>query len=629
MKQQQWKFLTALMASVSLLAACQMANPTQTKRGDQTLVNGSKAGAVDTSLQQQGDATVFGKVTDTAGKPVGGATVFSGASKTTTDGSGAFTLKVNAGRFVNVKVTKPGYIIRDGVVAALANERVNVAIALKPKDEKLTRISAAEGGKAVSSDGQVQLIFEPGALSANADVRVTWLDPTGDAKRPAAFKVMQTASASDTMQVSGDVTASQTILNDTDLPGPLETYAYDETRKFFSPVSFAGVELSAPLEEGDKAKLRMRVSDEVLKEMLESGDLKIPDDLNKEIYPCFFWNDEAMDPAIAAGLPVGWDKPALSKVVKDDGVYWFEYTLRDTNMQTASSYRTFASDEVTQTKVELIVGGGRRVVDAAGVIGALIERSSDEQYDLKGIQTVLKGAPDQGNYFSSAYPNLVRPDVPTQGYTGTNLATVFTAETTTYKKKKGKGGYRVLDITLDTTETETLTAAEVFEKWDRNGQFTLIVPTGAPYTIIPPTYMGVTPPTVTGTASLPDPDCTTTTDALGNVTTSCTVKPAYVNPIYYYTDAKVNVTLTGPEVTAGQDFWVEYTVAGVKYKEKYTAPLNITVPRNETGTGQPFTLDLVYNDLLTSDEGPLFSGSLLPGAQYNTTVKVMYSAVGK
>lgn len=567
MKKIQWGMLAGLAASVSLVAACQVKPPVAPPQegtigsGNNRPAAGGNAGNLGNtpntgSMVQVGDATIRGKVLDENGNPVAGATVMSGTSKTLTGADGSYSLKVKAGEIVNIKVLKDGFILRDSNLPVVKGETLEVNSSLVKADEKVTPITASKGGTAVSADGLTQLVFPAGALQGDANVQVTWLNPVENESRPAAFSVLQVA---DTAKQGGSEDASPaqndipkvTALNTTDLPGPLETKAYGD-RKFFSPVSFAAISMSNKLKDGESATLRMAISQEVLDDMFRQGDLK-ESDLGQEIFPCFAWSaDEST-----------WDKPALSKVVKDaDGKYWFEYTVRANSMSApAAGYSVKqVGDQQGSARVELQVGGGRRVVDGTFTYGALVERSSNEAYDFKGFSgTTFTG----NNYYSPSVGNLIRPNVTTTNYTGT-----------------------VYGATMGSAE---------FVKWDREGMFRLAFPPGAKYQITAPSKFGLSPaePTRSGTTATATQAYLTPNPNV-NATQTQSIAATYIKPFYYYTDAKLVLTLSGINEPDGKQYTVNYTLGGAAQPAATATTagntLTFTFARNAAGSSQRFVL---------------------------------------
>jgi Carboxypeptidase regulatory-like domain len=613
MKQQQWGLVAGLAATISMVAACNLNPPTKAVDAEGTIGSnnsGSRGGTVTPvkpttpggnlgGTTQTGDATIKGKVLDEAGKPVAGATVMSGTSKTITGADGSYTLMIKAGEAVNIKVIRDGFILRDSVIPVEVGQTLEVNSNLVAADSKVTRIAASAGGKAVSSDGKTELVFPAGALKGDADVRVTWLDPSENLSRPAAFTVQQVADTGktggtedETAAPSGKAEPSVSALNASDLPGPLETKAYGD-RKYFSPVAFANVTMSNELKPGETATLRMAVSPEVLDDMLRSGDLK-ESDLGQELYPCFSWD---------AGES-SWDKPALSKVVKDDaGQYWFEYTVRASSMTPAvAQFQTLqVGDESGQARVELVVGGGRRVVDGTYTYGALIERSSNEAFDHKGLKDVtIKGGQDWtntgGHYRAPGRTNLSRPDVKTTSYTGTNYAAAMGAAT--------------------------------FDKWDREGVFRLAFPPGERFEINSPTVWGIRASEAdrtgvterAGQAYLtPDPS------GRSNATQTQTIASTYVKPFFYHTDANLTIKLVDGSDPDGTSYEVIYTVDGAQKTANLTSSaksLKLTLPRRADAKPQTWALKTLQSEAYVSDTKAVTTG-LKVGESKTVEVKLV------
>ncbi|MNS18336.1 hypothetical protein D3C72_500260 [compost metagenome] len=602
MKKSQWGMVAGLAASVSMVAACNLSKPVSQVAPEGTIGSGNQAGvkpgnttggnlgnnANTGTMTQVGDATIRGKVLDKDGNPVAGATVMSGSSKTITAADGSYTLKIVSGEAVNIKVLKDGYVLRDSILPVAKGEMLEINSSLVKADKNVTPINAAAGGKAVSSDGKTELIFAPGALKGDADVRVTWLNPVESASRPAAFKIAAVADAgpvggsADETPAAVTPVPAVTALNTTDLPGPLETKAYGD-RKFFSPVSFAAITMSNSLKEGESATLRMEISDEVLADMRKNGDLK-DSDLGQDIFPCFSWSaDEST-----------WDKPALSKVVKDEkGKYWFEYTVRASSLSPAvASYQTLqVGDTQGSARVELQVGGGRQVVDGTFTYGALVERSSSPAYDFKGINATMSS----GQYHSPSVSNLIRPNVATTNYTGTIYGPVM--------------------------------GVDEFGKWDREGMFRLAFPPGAQYQITGPKAYGIFPAdnARTGTTAraaqaylLPDPT--------RNAVQTQSIQATYVKPFYYYTDGTVTVTLDGvSSESANASYKFNYTVDNAAKSADVTASNNkisFKLPRNAAGSAQKFQVKSIVGTSFSSGDGQTPSGNLPVGGSLALTVKM-------
>lgn len=614
MKLKKLGVATAFAVSVSVVAACQLGAPTQTdgpasrQTGKATSPSGQTGGDALTQvpLRQKGDALIQGKVLDANGQPVAGALVIAGESATKTGADGSYSLKVDSGAAVNIKVIKDGFILRDSSLPIGSGETLAIDAQLVKADANVTRIVAAEGGKAVSSDGDVELVFPAGALKGDGNVRVTWLDPMAGESKPAAFTIMQVGdtgatggtadpAATDASQTTPAEPAGPMVstLNTTELPGPLETTAYGD-RKYFSPVAFADVTMNQELKEGASATLRMAVSDEVLQDMLAQGDLK-ESDLGQELFPCFSWSSDEST----------WDKPALSKVVKDEnGKYWFEYTVRANNMSGgggAAGYQTLqVGDDLGEARVTLVVGGGRRVVDGTFTYGALIERSSDSAYNFKGIQATLQGGQDWtnsgGHYRAPGRSNLVRPNVPTTNYTGT-----------TYAQTMG---------------------ADPFSQWDRNGMFRLAFPPGERFEINSPTVFGLRAGDRAGTTERAA-QAYLAADPTGqsSATQVQSIPATYVQPFYYHTDASVKVTMQSDVPVPDQAFTVKYTWRGEAKEATFSSAsgaLTVTgLARNAAGSQQSFTLTGLSGDKGWSKKiGSTPSVTLKPGQAGALTVEM-------
>lgn len=244
------------------------------------------------------DAKVSGRVLDVNGKPIAGMRVntYNGFTAVT-DERGNFTIDVKGQDGLRLDMSKPGYLNRQVNVSVSAGEIGNVNLAMKPLDAKVTTISAATGGSAFSADGKSQMIFPPGALTKDSDVRLTWMDPMPSANFPHAFG---------------------------ELPGPLVTRtlpsgagAGDGEEVTIPPIAFTALEFTrGRLAPGAQATLRMKVNPEALRLAGDNIDFNNPVTLQQ---PCYDFDR-------ATGL---WTKPALSKLEKDaDGTVWFIYTVR-------------------------------------------------------------------------------------------------------------------------------------------------------------------------------------------------------------------------------------------------------------------------------------------------------------
>jgi hypothetical protein len=536
-------------------------------------------------------------VRDQAGKPVAGARVQAGGASAVSGPDGAYALDVEASPSLNVKVLKDGFVLRDASFPVLAGQALGVDIAVVPADAGRTRIVAATGGKAVSADGRVVLAFPPGALSRDAAVRVTWLDPT-DTPAPAAYTIRQ-------LDAPGAAPAI-TELNDTQLPGPLETTAYGD-RKFFSPVAFADVAMTAPLAEGASAELRMKVSKEVHDEMRAAGDLADAD-LGQDIFPCFSWNADGST----------WDKPALSKVERDDaGDYWFVYAVRANAMSASPVYHVQQlGDEDGQATVSLVVGGGRRVVDGTFTYSALVERSSDPQYDWRGASYVdgttsgvtIEGGADWtaagGHYRAKNRANLRRPSVRTQSYTGTTYGQVI--------------------------------GSENFAKWDRQGMFQLAYAPGDRFEIEPPAVYGVKPTPArregtTSTAAKPYLPEALSASITQSLVQQQTIPATYVMPFFYFTDCALTLMLTGERPGAG-DARLTFSLDGGAVQalaQPYAegaGKLTFKLPRNAAATPRSWILDRLVIGDYASQPGLPVSTSLPVGGSATVTVKMLLVA---
>ena len=574
--------------------------------GDGLTVSGDLAhGTVDRDALMKpgeftpGPAKLSGYVKDEAGQPVPGATVTAGGMKATTDANGYWALDVQSSPLMNVKVLKSGFILRDASFPVQTNQNLLVDVSVVKASDNQSRISAAAGGKAVSADGQAELIIPPNALKADADVRVTWLNPV-DSAAPSAFTLKQAEDAE-----AGPVPETKIReLNSTQLPGPLETTAYGD-RKFFSPVSFADVSMTENLKDGESATLRMKVSKQVYDDMTAAGDLK-DSDLGQEIFPCFSWNADGST----------WDKPALSKVEKDDQGYWFVYTVRANNMSTPAGYRQLQiGDQNGQARVELVVGGGRRVVDGTFTYSALIERSSDPEFDLKGAQYLngkttgvkLVGGADWsgtgGHYRATNRSNLARPTVTTQNYTGTTYAQIM--------------------------------GTDKFDKWDRNGMFQLAYAPGDKFEINPPNVYGVKPTPekqngTTSTAAKPYLPAELSFSITRNIVQQQSIPATYVLPFYYHTDATLSLTLTG-ELPDSGDAVISYTLDGGASQAKTTSftkgqSLTFKFPRNAAAKPRNWELEKLTIGDYTSDPKSNLSASLPVGGSVSASLKMILVA---
>ncbi|MEB3284000.1 MAG: carboxypeptidase-like regulatory domain-containing protein [Candidatus Sericytochromatia bacterium] len=564
----------------------------------------AKGSEVLTPIQSApGFAEISGIVKDLAGKAVPGAVVRVGNQTAVTSNDGRYKLTVGSASLVNVKVSKTGYILRDSSIPVSKDQKLVLDVALVKADQNITRISSAIGGTARSADGSAELILPPGALKGDADVRVTWLKPIADPKTPAAFRLQQT-------DANGDL--SVTELNDTELPGPLETMEY-QNRRYFSPVSFADVAMSNGLQAGASAQLRMAVDPQVAQAMLSAGDLT-ESNMGQEIFPCFSWN---ADTSV-------WDKPALSKVERDaDGKYWFVYTVRANNMTAApAAYRQLfqLGDDQGSATVTLIVGGGRRVVDGTYIYSALIERSSDSAYDWKGASFVngetqsvtIEGGsnktPASGNYRSPTRKNLVRPNVQTQNYTGTLYGSIL-------NEAYGTG---------------------TFDTWDRNGMFQLSFPPGEGFDVNPPSILGVSPSPArqtgtTSTAAEPYLPLELSFQIRENIVQQQAIPATYLKPFFYRTDCKVNLTFTGETPREGQAK-MTYTLDGQEREwsgelSPGAESLTFDLPRNAAGTPRAFALQNLTVGEFINDPGESVRASLPPGGDVTATVKMMFTGV--
>lgn len=130
-------------------------------------------------FQGVGVGNVIGTVLDAASdQPLAGARVFIKELNTTitTDGAGRFTLAA-PGRY-----TWSLYFERDGFITARRDFYVRPGgtvtvgeVKLRAWDGRVTRIRAATGGTYTDSTGNVEVIFPPGALPRDLDIRGSYL----------------------------------------------------------------------------------------------------------------------------------------------------------------------------------------------------------------------------------------------------------------------------------------------------------------------------------------------------------------------------------------------------------------------------------------------------------------------
>jgi hypothetical protein len=259
-----------------------------------------------------------------------------------------------------------------------------------------------------------------------------------------------------------------------------------------------------------------------------------------------------------------------------------------------AKYQTFdVGDAQGSAKVELQVGGGRRVVDGTFTYGALIERSSNSSYDYHGFSNQRLTA---GNYSSPTVGNLIRPDVSTTNYTGTTYASIM--------------------------------GADDFGKWDREGMFRLAYPPAAGYRIVAPAMFGVAAAdnTRTGTtAAAGTPYLTPDPSGRSNAVQTQGIAATYVKPFYYYTDATLTLKLTGPTSPNGT-YHITYTLDGATKQDDVTASNNmiaLTVARNSAGSGQHFVLKGLDGEAFGKDDSSQAVTDLSPGAKKTVEVKMV------
>ncbi|HEY9723319.1 MAG TPA: carboxypeptidase-like regulatory domain-containing protein [Oscillatoriaceae cyanobacterium] len=274
---------------VLVFAGCQMTAPTTQPQTEHNVTAGGQ-----TQVATQANASVSGLVTDANGKPLAGVEVNTyNGYRTTTDANGKYTIPAVAQSQLRLDFSKDGYLVHQAVTDVTSGQTGNINISLKPEDAKVTHITAAAGGSAVSSDGSSILDIPPGALSKDADVRVTWLDPMPSSNFTSPYG---------------------------QLPGPLETKTLVDGSDSdqivpLNPLGFSTVDLSADLKPGAEATLKMKVNPAALQAV--NGQINFSDPATLQ-QPCYEFDR-------ATGL---WVTPSTSKLEKDaDGTVWFVYTL--------------------------------------------------------------------------------------------------------------------------------------------------------------------------------------------------------------------------------------------------------------------------------------------------------------
>jgi hypothetical protein len=252
-------------------------------------------GANGAAPAEKPDATVKGRLVDTAGNPVAGAEVnaYEGF-RAYTEADGRFTIGVLSRNDLRLDISKPGFLDRQVTVSLQPGDTSEIEVTVKPLDAKVTPIVAAMGGVAVSSDGKAQLRIPAGALTGDSNVRLTWMDPMPSDKFPFAHG---------------------------ELPGPLLTRAKADggqaDEEFtIPPLSFTLVDLeTAKIAPGQQLELRMRINPEALKLAGDNIDFGNPATMQQ---PCYDFDR-------AIGL---WVNPATARLERDaDGTAWTVYTM--------------------------------------------------------------------------------------------------------------------------------------------------------------------------------------------------------------------------------------------------------------------------------------------------------------
>ncbi|MEB3330725.1 MAG: carboxypeptidase-like regulatory domain-containing protein, partial [Candidatus Sericytochromatia bacterium] len=259
--------------------------------GPQTAGASTAAGAP----TEKPDATVKGRLVDTAGNPVADAEVnaYEGF-RTYTGADGRFSIGVLSRNDLRLDFSKPGFLDRQVTVSLQPGDTSELEVTVKPLDAKVTPIVASMGGVAVSSDGRAQLRVPPGALTGDSNVRLTWMDPMPSDAFPFAHG---------------------------ELPGPLLTRATadgEQADEEFTipPLSFTLVDLeTAKIAPGQQLELRMRINPEALKLAGDNIDFGNPATMQQ---PCYDFDR-------ALGL---WVNPATARLERDaDGTAWTVYTM--------------------------------------------------------------------------------------------------------------------------------------------------------------------------------------------------------------------------------------------------------------------------------------------------------------
>lgn len=118
-----------------------------------------------TYIPEYTTATLSGRVTDDAGKPVSGALVKAGSSSATTDIDGAFTISSATidKKAALVKVEKDGFFLGTKTIVAIANKSNQVAIRLIPKTLAGTFAASGGGTVTVPSNGGT-IAFETNSI---------------------------------------------------------------------------------------------------------------------------------------------------------------------------------------------------------------------------------------------------------------------------------------------------------------------------------------------------------------------------------------------------------------------------------------------------------------------------------
>lgn len=288
---------------VMLFAGCQLSTPTQQPQvehqvGNNTTTTTANGQSNVPTPQTQSNATVTGKVTDTNGAPIAGVQVntYDGFS-TTTDANGTYKLPAIGQDELRLDFSKEGYLIRQVLTGLNSGETSNVDVTLKPLDTKITPITAASGGTAVSSDGKAILDIPPGALQGDAKIQLTWMDPMPSAQFPTSYGELPGPTVTKTMP---DGTPSKDV-------------------QLLPPVAFSTVMMIGnQLKPGAQATLKMKVDPAALQAISDGSsgiDFNNPATLQQ---PCYEYDR-------ASGL---WVNPATSMIQKDaDGNVWLLYTL--------------------------------------------------------------------------------------------------------------------------------------------------------------------------------------------------------------------------------------------------------------------------------------------------------------